>query len=85
MAIVTRVNGSVVAPSEQLGRKLEWVLDTAAVDAATLAVAVATLQQVASITIIGASSAAGTAFGCEGVGTLAGTQSLVTLTGATLS
>ena len=82
MATVTKVHGVLgEAPMDQLGRSIEWVLVTTAVDAATADVARLALEQVASITIQGAPNGDGTVFGCEGVGTLPANSSIVALTG----
>ncbi len=82
MAEITKVNGvDVEVPMEQVGRDLEWVLDTSAVDQATLNAANLALQTHCSVTIIGEFGAAGTMFGCEGVNSdeLTGTQALYKL------
>ena len=88
MATVIKVNGiDVETPMAQIGRNLEWVLDTAAINAATVTAGSLALETHCSVTIIGAPAVAGCVFGCEGVSStaLTATQSIVTLSGATFA
>ena len=83
MAVFARVNGAAAA-MEQVGRDLVWVQNTSnCAVTATFEAAIQALQQNASITIIGAPTAAGVTCAVEGVeaANLAAGWSEVTLTG----
>ena len=85
MATFERVNGAAAA-MEQVGRDLVWVQNSANMSVtATFEAAIQALQDQATITVIGAPTAAGVTCGVEGMGTVPGGWSVVTLSGLTFA